>query len=185
MTSRPTAAGPDPATSPPETVTAVCDRYPGPEPAGPEPVGHRGPPPPAGSVTEESRVALGTAEPLFHIVTREEAGTRVLDCVGRMDATSLPACASALAACLPPRPVWIVADLRETELGPESLALLTLMQRYIARGGAQFVMVSTDPDLLQILRDADSPGPYRIGPTVQLAIGAPERSLRRDRFNRP
>jgi anti-anti-sigma regulatory factor len=102
-----------------------------------------------------------------------------------MDAASLPACASALAACLPVPPAWIAVDLRQAEIGPDSLALLALMRRYVERAGAQFVVVSTDPELVRILRDADVTGPYRIGSTLLRAIGAPAGPFRRRRTLRP
>lgn len=136
---------------------------------------------PAEIAADEVGAPTGGAEPSFRVITRSEAGARVLDCSGRLDATSLPACASALAACLPVRPPWIVADLRHVEIGRDSLAVLSLMRRYVERGGAQFALVATDPGLLRVLRDANVAGLYRIGSTVLLAISAPGPPIRRRR----
>ena len=131
--------------------------------------------------TDEAGVAVDVAEQSFRIVMRTEAGVTVLGCAGDLDADSLRACATALAACLLMHPAWIVADLRQADICRESLAVLTLMRRYVERGGAQLVLVSTDPEQLRILREANVAGLYRVGPTVPQAIeasGPPSRPRR-------
>jgi hypothetical protein len=135
--------------------------------------------------TAEARVAVEVPDRSFRIVTRSEAGVPVLGCAGDLDAVSLRACATALAACLPMHPAWIVADLRQADISRESLAVLTLMRRYVERGGAQLVLVSTDPEQLRILRDANLAGLYRVGSTVPQAIEAPGPPSRRRRTATP
>jgi hypothetical protein len=140
---------------------------------------------PDGIGADGAGVAVELAEKSFRIVTRTEAGVPVLACAGDLDAVSLRACATALAACLPSRPAWIVADLRQAGICRESLAVLTLMRRYVERGGAQLVLVSTDPEQLRILRDANVAGLYRVGSTVPQAVEAPGPPCRRRRAATP
>ncbi len=189
MTARSTARRLTPASTLEEDPTRLTDHgLPGLDPVGADlkdPGVTDGRQPTSSLPTEvaagEVRAPAAVAEPSFRVTTRSEAGARVLDCSGRLDATSLPACASALAACLPVRPPWIVADLRHAEIGRDSLAVLSLMRRYVERGGAEFVLVTTDPGLLQVLQEANVAGLYRIGSTVLLAIGAPGPSFPRRR----
>jgi hypothetical protein len=129
----------------------------------------------------EAGVAVDVAGRCFRIVRRSEAGVPVLGLAGDLDAVSLRACATALAACLPMHPAWVVADLRQAGICRESLAVLTLMRRYVERGGAQLVLVSTDPEQLRILRDANVAGSYRVGSTALQAIEASGPPSRRRR----
>jgi hypothetical protein len=112
----------------------------------------------------------GAAGGSFRTTLRVIDGICVMTCLGSVNAGSLRACASALAAALSSRPEWIVADLRQVALEPESLPVLSMMRRCSERHGTRFVLAAVSSEGRRMLQEARVSALFLAQPTVPLAV---------------
>ena len=126
------------------------------------------------TVTGPRRSARKDDEPnegdAFFASMHVHTGVAVVTCRGRLDTAAWRACGFALAAAVQVESPWVIADLGQATVGPESLAVLALMRRYVARHGALLALAAVSPDGLQALKQAEVTAQYRIMPTLPIAV---------------
>jgi len=109
---------------------------------------------------------------MFYASMHVHAGVAVVTCRGRLDTAAWRACGFALAAAVQVESPWVILDLRQATVGPESVAVLSLVRRYASRHGARLALAALSPEGLHALQQAQVTALCRIMPTVPAAVAA-------------
>ncbi|HEY6794132.1 MAG TPA: hypothetical protein VI248_05570 [Kineosporiaceae bacterium] len=96
----------------------------------------------------------------------------VVSLIGGLGAHTVPVCRTAVEEALASAPVGLVLDLRRTVYAPESVAVLGMLRRYLARRGTPLWLAGAAPRLQGELRRTGVLDCYQVTPTVAAAIRA-------------
>ena len=90
---------------------------------------------------------------------------------GEMGRAAVATAGAGVDLALHASPTWVVADLSRAELETDSVALLGLIRRRVARERVRFALAGLSPRGRRILDDARVTPLYRIYPSVPVALG--------------
>jgi hypothetical protein len=96
----------------------------------------------------------------------------VIALIGGLGAHAVPHCRSVVDGVLASAPVGLVLDLRRVIHDPQSIAVLGMLRRYVARQGTALWLAGVPRRVERDLHRADVLDRYYLAPTVAAAIRA-------------